>query len=108
MCVCRFVWLFDELLLCLYFCDCSCPYVALFGARVGMDVEVCLLMCVFDVPCRCQDPHYTGADDLRTVQSKAVTMEGYKATAVGWRSASTFVASSFYNLCLPQTPNVGV
>jgi len=50
------------------------------------------------------DPHYCGVDDLSLVQQKAVSMEGYKATPCGWRSAETFSKESFYNLCLPQRP----
>ena len=50
------------------------------------------------------DPHYTGADDLDLIQKKVTSMEGYKATACGWRRATTFVKNSFYNLCLPQRP----
>ena len=50
------------------------------------------------------DPHYTGSDELELIQKKVTSMEGYRATACGWRRASTFVKSSFYNLCLPQRP----
>jgi|TARA_B110000977_G_C10733042_1_gene359839 hypothetical protein len=49
------------------------------------------------------DPHYCGADDLVTVQSKVVNMVGYKATPCGWRGASDFGASS-YALCMPTRP----
>jgi Ufm1-specific protease 2 len=52
------------------------------------------------------DPHYTGAEDLRAIQTKEVMMEGYRATPCGWRPASTFARHSFYNLCLPQRPDV--
>jgi hypothetical protein len=51
------------------------------------------------------DPHYTGADDLTNIQHKACTMEGYKATACGWRSADSFSKQSFYNLCVPLRPS---
>jgi hypothetical protein len=54
------------------------------------------------------DPHYTGADELRAVQSKAVAMEGYRACAVSWRGGDSFAATAFYNLCLPQKPAAGV
>lgn len=54
------------------------------------------------------DPHYTGVDDLKAIQTKAVAMEGYRATPVGWRPASSFTASSFYNLILPQIPTLAV
>lgn len=36
------------------------------------------------------DPHYTGGEDL----------------SPGWRSPSSFSKQSFYNLCLPQRPNM--
>ncbi len=52
------------------------------------------------------DPHYTGNEDLQTIQGKEVALEGYRATACGWRSPSSFAKQSFYNLCLPQRPNV--
>ena len=41
------------------------------------------------------DPHYTGFDDLGTIQDK-----GW----VGWKSADLFDKTSFYNLCMPQRP----
>lgn len=50
------------------------------------------------------DPHYTGGDDLVTIQTKTQALEGYKAVPVSWRRTSTFSAKSFYNLCLPQRP----
>eukprot|EP01041_Mallomonas_annulata_P006409 gene6409-12960_t len=50
------------------------------------------------------DPHYTGADDLVSIQKKPCMMEGYKATPCGWRSADSFSKTSFYNLCVPQRP----
>lgn len=52
------------------------------------------------------DPHYTGAEDLATIQGKEVALEGYRATACGWRSPAAFSKQSFYNLCLPARPNV--
>lgn len=42
----------------------------------------------------------------RTIQGKEVAMEGYRATACGWRPASTFARNSFYNLCLPVRPTI--
>ncbi|KAF0708989.1 hypothetical protein AaE_013021 [Aphanomyces astaci] len=51
------------------------------------------------------DPHYCGPDsDVRALQTKVVAMEGYKALPVGWRRASSFSATTFFNLCLPQRP----
>jgi len=52
------------------------------------------------------DPHYTGPEDLQSVQSKEVALEGYRATACGWRSPASFARNSFFNLCLPQRPNL--
>lgn len=52
------------------------------------------------------DPHYTGADDLDTIQKKAVSLEGYRAIPVGWRGAEAFAQNDFYNLCLPQRPDL--
>lgn len=43
------------------------------------------------------DPHFTGADDARTVISK-----GWCA----WKTVDLFAKNSFYNLCMPQRPNV--
>jgi len=39
------------------------------------------------------DPHYTGAEDLKTIKGWC-----------GWKQASLFRNDSFYNLCLPQRP----
>ncbi|ETV92679.1 hypothetical protein H310_13119 [Aphanomyces invadans] len=51
------------------------------------------------------DPHYSGGDaDVQALLTKVVAMEGYKALPVGWRHASSFPPTSFYNLCLPQRP----
>lgn len=50
------------------------------------------------------DPHYTGGEDLKTIQTKSVRLEGYKATPCGWRDVKSFSKSSFYSLCLPQRP----
>lgn len=52
------------------------------------------------------DPHYTGPEDLQTVQCKEVALEGYRATACGWRTPDSFAKKSFFNLCLPQRPNL--
>ena len=52
------------------------------------------------------DPHYTGNDDLKTIVEKATLMEGYRATACGWRTPESFSKDSFYNLCLPLRPRV--
>jgi hypothetical protein len=52
------------------------------------------------------DPHYTGPEDLQTVQTKEVALEGYRATACGWRAPASFARNSFFNLCLPQRPNL--
>lgn len=41
------------------------------------------------------DPHYTGAEDLATVQNKGWC---------GWKGANFWDRNSFYNLCLPQRP----
>ena len=43
------------------------------------------------------DPHYTGSEDLKTIQKK-----GWCA----WKTASFWEKNSFYNLCLPQRPQV--
>lgn len=42
------------------------------------------------------DPHYTGAEDLATVQNKGWC---------GWKGANFWDQNSFYNLCLPQRPS---
>ncbi|KDO27195.1 hypothetical protein SPRG_07444 [Saprolegnia parasitica CBS 223.65] len=44
------------------------------------------------------DPHYTGPDDLVTIQTKGV--------ACGWRKTTSFAPGSFYNFCLPQRPEL--
>uniref|UniRef100_G3MNT2 Probable Ufm1-specific protease 2 n=1 Tax=Amblyomma maculatum TaxID=34609 RepID=G3MNT2_AMBMU len=41
------------------------------------------------------DPHYTGAEELSTVQNKGWC---------GWKGANFWDQNSFYNLCLPQRP----
>ena len=50
------------------------------------------------------DPHYSGVDDLVTVQSKSYMLEGYRAIPVSWRGLEAFSARSSYNLYLPQRP----
>ena len=41
------------------------------------------------------DPHYTGQEDLKTIQTK-----GW----VGWKGPSFWNQTAFYNMCLPQRP----
>lgn len=41
------------------------------------------------------DPHYTGADDIQTVQNKGWC---------GWKNTSFWDKASYYNLCMPQRP----
>lgn len=41
------------------------------------------------------DPHYTGSEDLETVQKKGWC---------GWKGANFWEKNSFYNLCMPQRP----
>nr|CAI5823820.1 unnamed protein product [Callosobruchus analis] len=41
------------------------------------------------------DPHYTGSEDLYTIQSKGWC---------GWKPVSFWQKDSYYNLCLPQVP----
>lgn len=43
------------------------------------------------------DPHYTGKEDLKTIQSK-----GW----VGWKPLEFWKKNSFYNMCLPSRPRV--
>lgn len=43
------------------------------------------------------DPHYTGADDLSTVLAKGWC---------GWKGANFWDKNSYYNLCMPQRPNI--
>ena len=47
------------------------------------------------------DPHYTGVDDLIAVQSKEVTLEGYRAKPCAWRGLEAFEGKESYRLCLP-------
>jgi len=42
------------------------------------------------------DPHYTGVEDLKTIQEKGWC---------GWKGPDMFLKAAFYNLCLPQLPN---
>ena len=41
------------------------------------------------------DPHYTGSEDLDTIQKKSWC---------GWKAANFWDKNSFYNLCMPQRP----
>lgn len=41
------------------------------------------------------DPHYTGEDDLQTIQSKGWC---------GWKGMDFWDKKSYYNLCMPQRP----
>ncbi|XP_036326954.1 probable Ufm1-specific protease 2 [Rhagoletis pomonella] len=41
------------------------------------------------------DPHYTGADDLQTIQAKGWC---------GWKGGDFWDKKSYYNLCMPQRP----
>lgn len=43
------------------------------------------------------DPHYTGSEDLTIIQRKGWC---------GWKKPDFWDAKSFYNLCMPQRPNV--
>jgi len=42
------------------------------------------------------DPHYTGSEDLNTINSKGWC---------NWKPASFWDKTSFYNMCLPQVPS---
>ncbi|CAH0521524.1 unnamed protein product [Peronospora belbahrii] len=54
------------------------------------------------------DPHYTGDEDLVTIQNKTMMLENYKAVPCSWRKTTTFAKNCFYNFCLPQRPSVGI
>jgi len=41
------------------------------------------------------DPHYTGSEDLKTIQSKGWC---------GWKGPGFWNQTAFYNMCLPQRP----
>ena len=43
-------------------------------------------------------------DDIESIQTKTVSMEGYKARPCSWRGAEAFSPRSPYNLCLPLRP----
>jgi len=45
------------------------------------------------------DPHYTGQDDMKTIQAKGWC---------GWKGPKFWNQTAFYNLCLPQRPKTGV
>ncbi|GMF28969.1 unnamed protein product [Phytophthora lilii] len=72
----------------------------LLGVDYDPDAGVCAFLTL--------DPHYTGDEDLDTIQHQTVVLEGYKAVPCSWRKTTTFAKNSFYNLCLPQRPSVGV
>ncbi|KAF1779752.1 Peptidase C78, ubiquitin fold modifier-specific peptidase 1/ 2 [Phytophthora cactorum] len=72
----------------------------LLGVDYDPDAGVCAFLTL--------DPHYTGDEDLATIQHQTVALEGYKAIPCSWRKTATFAKNSFYNLCLPQRPSVGV
>lgn len=42
------------------------------------------------------DPHYTGAENIKTIKSKGWC---------GWKGNDLFLPDAFYNFCLPQRPN---
>ena len=42
------------------------------------------------------DPHYKGKDDLKTILAKG---------QVGWKDASFWKKTVFYNMCLPMQPS---
>lgn len=72
----------------------------LLGVDYDPDAGVCSFLTL--------DPHYTGDEDLATIQHQTVALEGYKAVPCSWRKTTSFAKNSFYNLCLPQRPSVGV
>lgn len=41
------------------------------------------------------DPHYTGTEDIHTVQTKGWC---------GWKGVEFWNKGSYYNMCLPQVP----
>ncbi|XP_039252125.2 ufm1-specific protease 2-like [Styela clava] len=43
------------------------------------------------------DPHYTGSEDIKTIQSKGWC---------GWKGPDFWDQTAYYNLCLPQRPTV--
>ncbi|KAG7385733.1 Ufm1-specific protease 2 [Phytophthora boehmeriae] len=72
----------------------------LLGVDYDPDSDACAFLTL--------DPHYTGDEDLTTIQQQTVQLEGYKAVPCSWRKTTSFTKKSFYNLCLPQRPSVGV
>lgn len=42
------------------------------------------------------DPHYTGAEDIKTIHAKGWC---------GWKGPAFWNQTAFYNMCLPQRPN---
>ncbi|CEG50427.1 Uncharacterized conserved protein [Plasmopara halstedii] len=72
----------------------------LLGVEYHPDTGVCAFLTL--------DPHYTGEEDLATIQNDTVALEGYKAVPCSWRKTTSFAKSGFYNFCLPQRPSGGV
>lgn len=50
------------------------------------------------------DPHYTGSEDLGTIQNQGKKNACSQIPSVGWHDVTVFRKDSFYNLCLPQRP----
>ena len=50
------------------------------------------------------DPHYTGSEDIGTIQNQSKKNSCSGIPSVGWHDISVFRKDSFYNLCLPQRP----
>jgi len=50
------------------------------------------------------DPHYTGSEDLATIQNQSKKNGCSSIPSVGWHDVTVFRKDSFYNLCLPQRP----
>jgi len=59
-------------------------------------------------PCCCRflvlDPHYTGSEDLATIQNQSQKNACSGIPSVGWHDVTVFRKDSFYNLALPQRP----
>uniref|UniRef100_A0AAV1TVM0 UFSP1/2/DUB catalytic domain-containing protein n=1 Tax=Peronospora matthiolae TaxID=2874970 RepID=A0AAV1TVM0_9STRA len=72
----------------------------LLGVDYDPDTGVCAFLTL--------DPHYTGNEDLHTIQNQVLVLEGYKAVPCSWRKTTSFAKNSFYNLCLPQRPSVDI
>ena len=52
------------------------------------------------------DPHYCGPEHPATICREQVKLEGYSASPVGWRAASSFDGKGAYNLNLPGRPDL--